>query len=867
MTSPANHVDVRALGWFEVRLFAAEISFTMVANCSRSGLLIGRLLVLVLALIVWGSAQDSGQPVSVNFYVLDENQHPIAQAQVEVRLQEQIVASTTTDETGRGKITLPVSGRYLLRVIKKDYITSETWLEIKATDGAERIDVVLSHIALSKQEVTVQGKSSDPVMEESSIPSTLAPKQAKQAPSRPATLTDALPLVPGVVRARDGSIGIAGYAENHSTLLINSVDVTDPSTGGFGLSVPIDTVETINVTEMPYLAQYGKFIAGVVAAETRRGGDKWAISLNDPLPEFRIRSGHLVGVKDMSPRLNFGGPLIANRLFVSEGTEYLLHKQAVRTLPFPANETRFKAINSFTQIDAVISPTHALATSFHYSPHSLRYAGLDFFNPQPVTPNADFHASTATIIDRISLGGGVLQSTIANTRVTTRIQPQGIAEMLLSPLGNRGNYFSQQSRQATRFAWIENWTPHTHHFAGDHILQLGSVLSYSEDEGQLHGRPVQIQDATGRALRRVDFTGGQPFALSDYAPAVYAQDHWILNTHFALDLGVRFEEQTITLTSRTAPRGGFVWTPSEDKKTIFRGGAGVFYDSVPLGVYAFNSFPEQTVTWFDASGGIVGDPVHYINITQEAARSGFPLVDRAKRSGNFAPYSAAWHLELEREVSRSVMVRIKYLQSAAHDLIALQPQLVQGQNVLVLGSSGTARTHQYEFTVRIGVEPQRQFFFSYVRQHARGDVNDASGYIGNFPFPVVHQGLIASLPDEIPNRFLLWGAYALPWKFQLNPHIELRNGFPYQPVNVLQQYLSTGGGSQPRFPRYFSFDVLVSKDFQITKKHAIRISIPMTNLTNHFNPLEAHSNIADPHYGEFFGNYPRRVLLDFDFLN
>jgi len=837
----------------------------MVAKCSKSGWLIVHLLALMFALIVLACAEDSGQPVSVNFYVLDENQHPLAQAQVEVRLQGQILACTTTDETGRGGITLPISGRYMLRVTKKDYITSETSLEIKA--AVEAVDVVLSHIGLSKQEVTVQGRSSDPVTEESSIPSTLAPKQAAQVPSRPATLTDALPLVPGVVRAADGTIGIAGYAENHSTLLINSVDVTDPSTGAFGLSVPIDTVETINVTEMPYLAQYGKFIAGVVAAETRRGGDKWAFSLNDPLPEFRIRSGHLVGVRDMSPRLNFGGPLIANRLFVSEGTEYLLHKQAVRTLPFPANETQFKAINSFTQVDAVLSSTHTLTASFHDSPHSLRYAGLDFFNPQPVTPNADFHESTATVIDRMSLGGGVLQSTLANTRVTTGIQPQDTAEMLLSPLGNRGNYFSQQSRQATRFVWIENWTPRTLHFAGDHILQLGSVLSYSEDEGRLRARSVQIRDGDGRTRQRVDFTGGQPFALSDYAPAVYAQDHWMLNSHFALDLGVRFEEQTITLTSRTAPRAGFVWTPREDKKTVVRGGAGVFYDSVPLGVYAFNSFPEQTVTSFDPSGGIVGGPVRYINITQEAARSGFPLVDRARRSGNFAPYSAAWHLELEREVSRSLLVRAKYLQSAAHDLIALQPQFVQGQNALVLGSSGTARTHQYELTARIGAKSQRQFFFSYVRQHARGDVNDASGYTGNFAFPVVRRGLIASLPNEIPNRFLLWGTYALPRKFQLNPHVELRNGFPYQPVNVLQQYLSIGMGSQPRFPRYFSFDLLVSKDFQITKKHAIRISIPMTNLTNHFNPLEVHSNIADPYFGEFFGNYPRRILLDFDFLN
>ncbi|MDP9159089.1 MAG: TonB-dependent receptor [Acidobacteriota bacterium] len=819
---------------------------------------------LAFVSVAWAS-DTPGQAVRVNFYVLDENQRSVADTLIEVRLQEQTVARTTTDESGKGSITVHAPGRYVLRVTKKGYLAVESSVAIQGASASETVDISLSRIDLSKQDITVHQTSSDPVTEESSSPSTLTPKQAEQTPSRPATLKDTLPLLPGVVRARDGRTGIAGYSENHSALLVNSVDVTDPATGAFGLSIPIDSVETIKVAEMPYLAQYGKFIAGVVTAETRPGGDKWSISLNDPLPEFRIRSGHLEGVKDMSPRLNFGGPLIANRLFVSEGAEYLLHKQPVRGLTFPANETWFKAINSFTQVDAILSSTQTLTGSFHDSPHSLRYADLDFFNPQSVTANADFKESTETIIHRIAIGGGVLQSTLANTRVVSRIQPQGTAEMLLSPLRNGGNYFSQQLRRATRFAWVENWMPRARQFHGSHLLQLGSVLSYSEDEGQLRARPVKVQDAGGRTLQRIDFIGGKAFALSDYAPAVYAQDHWILTPQLALDVGVRFEEQTITFTSRTAPRGGFVWTPSQNKRTVFRGGAGIFYDSVALGIYAFNSFPEQLVTSFNAAGGIVGEPIHYVNTTQETTRSGFAFVDRAKRSGNFSPSSFAWNLEMQREISNFLLVRVKYLQSAAQDLITLQPRVLHGQSALVLESSGTARSRQYEFTSRIGSTPQRQFFFSYVRQYARGNLNDASGYTGNFPFPVVHHDLTASLPNEIPNRFLLWGTFSFPRKFQLNPQVEWRSGFAYQPVNVLQQYILSAGSG--RFPRYFSFDLLVSKDFQITKKHAIRISIPMTNLTNHFNPLEVHSNIADPQYGKYFASYPRRVLLDFDFLN
>ena len=159
---------------------------------------------------------------------------------------------------------------------------------------------------------------SNPVEETTSKPVTLGPTKAKNTPLRPATLTDALPLVPGVVRAPDGTLNIAGLGKNHSALLVNSVDVTDPATGNFGISVPIDSVETIQVSEMPYLAQYGRFTAGVVAADTRRGGNEWNYSLNDPLPDFFIRSGHLMGVRDAAPRFNLSGPIVSNRFYFLE---------------------------------------------------------------------------------------------------------------------------------------------------------------------------------------------------------------------------------------------------------------------------------------------------------------------------------------------------------------------------------------------------------------------------------------------------------------------------------------------------------------------------------------------------------------------
>ena len=275
---------------------------------------------VVMCSVVWASGpNDVPANYSINLSVIDEKNQPVSNATVEIRVNGKALSTSTTSAAGKVTLAVKTAGSYSLNIQKKGYLPLETALEVSESNRTQDIDVVLSESALSEQSVVVKGEASNPVTDTTSSPTTLAPSKAKDTPLRPATVVDALPLIPGIVRAPDGSVRIAGFGEDHSALLVNSVDVTDPATGGFGLSVPIDSVQTIEVSEMPYLAQYGRFTAGVVAAETRRGGDKWDYSLNDPFPDFFIRSAHLEGVRDASPRFNVSGPIIANRLYFLEG--------------------------------------------------------------------------------------------------------------------------------------------------------------------------------------------------------------------------------------------------------------------------------------------------------------------------------------------------------------------------------------------------------------------------------------------------------------------------------------------------------------------------------------------------------------------
>jgi hypothetical protein len=819
--------------------------------------------------LLFPAAQARAQaatPGVVNVRILDEKAQPLSGVRIDTEIGGAVASTATSDAQGRAAVRCDAPPQCTVVASLSGYNSVRTAVA-PAESATSTLQLTLSKTIQHDETVTVQADSTSPLETTESSESRLPVAEATVSPLRPATLIDALPLVPGVIRTPDGRVKIAGLDEQHSALIINSVDVTDPATGDFGLSVPIDSVDTVKVMQSPYLAEYGNFTAGVVSAETRRGGDKWSYALNDPLPEVRIRSGHLVGLRSATPRFNLSGPLIPNRLYFLNGTEYLMHKDQVRTLPFPVNETKSTALNSFTQFDGILTGKQTITATVHFAPHTVQYANLNFFDPEGVTPNADNQEDTGTITHRMELAGGLLSSTLAATRVASNVTPQSPGVMTLSPIGNSGSYFGQQNGQATRVQWLETWAPKPLLWHGRHSFQVGSVLAYAEDEGKLLGRDVQLKDATGHLLQEITYGAQGGYNLNDAEPAVYAQDHWVLNTQFAIDTGLRWETQSLTSTTRLAPRAGFAWTPTKDREAlVIRGGMGVFYDQVPLDTYAFRSFPQQTVTTYDGRGNITDGPRLFYNLTSTEPDSRFPLIDQATHAGNFAPYSLAWNVEAEQKIRSFATLRIRYLQSDASNQLTLNSQVTPDRSALVLGGSGSEQTKQFDVTAGLGSSPERRMYFSYVRQSAQGVLTDVASYLGAFRYPVVRSKEEASAAGEIPNRFLLWGTQTLPWRMRVSPHVEYRNGFSYQPVDALQQYVSLASAAQPRYPRYFSLDARFSKDVNIGPKHAVRLSLSGINLSNHSNYLQVHSNTADPQYGTFFGNYGRHLLVDFDFL-
>ena len=255
----------------------------------------------------------------------------------------------------------------------------------------------------------------------------------------------------------------------------------------------------------------------------------------------------------------------------------------------------------------------------------------------------------------------------------------------------------------------------------------------------------------------------------------------------------------------------------------------------------------------------------FYNITEQSAHSDLPLIYRnALLPGNFAPYSTNTNIQVEQILSPGFRLRASYLQSRSDDLIVLTPQETPSLSAYALNGGGNSSLKQFEMTAAARAGRESQIYFSYVRSRAVGNLNDFGNYLANFPPAVILPDAHTNLPGDVPNRFLAWGTFSPPDKFRIMPRVEYRSGFPWSPVNALQNYVGTPDTS--RFPGYLSVDAKITKDFRVSDKYTVRFGVTGSNLTDHFNPVSVRGNVADPAYGIYFGEYRRRYTADFDVI-
>ena len=782
-----------------------------------------------------------------------------AQAGVPVKLSSDSQGaqplSTLTGTEGQFEFQQLHAGVYLLEISLRGFKPFAKRVVLQQRElRVENIGLELEAIS---QSVEVQGQASA-VTEHSADPdTTLTNRELPALPMAEQTAKEALPLVPGVVRTMDGMLNIKGEVENQGMLLVDSSQLVDPVTGSFAIAVPLAAVETLNVYETPYNAQYGGFSGGLATIETKAPPGQWQYGLMDFVPGIRGKAGHLVGVSAETPRLFVGGPLVKDKLNISEALDYTIKNRPVRGLAWPDNESRTRGFTSFTTLQAILSPKHLLTANMAAFSMHTQFADINSLVPQSASSNSGSKGASVSVNDSYQLTAGTLATMFRYTRFDSNAYGQGSADMLITPEGWGGNFFNSWAKKANQFQALPMFQLARKTWHGSHDVKVGVDVLHRSYTGTSQSRPIRLLREDGSLAERIDFQGMNALDGEDTEVSEFAQDHWVLTDRLAVDSGIRLSSQSNGRSAAFVPRAGLAYSLDRDNKTVLRTGAGIFYDRVPLLATTFTQNAMRVASFYDQAGQMVGAPVPFQNAYLET-KGGQTAFGDSRNPGTSA-HNVTWNLGADRQLRPSMTLRLNYLQSQTSNLFVVSPWTsANGDNpLLALTHTGNSHYREFQAAVRYQVSRRGELNVAYIRSRSRGDLNTLSDTYVPFEQPIIRPNVNGYLASDVPGRLLSSGIFQLPWNLTVSPVVDLHTGFRRSEVDVLQNYVGTPNSQ--RFPTFFSLDMKIYRDFHLPafagrlKDRRFRLGVYSLNITNHSNPHDVFNNIASPVFGHFVG--------------
>jgi len=610
-------------------------------------------LVVILALgvaAVGRSAQSATGVLRGAVSVIGPDGQPLSVAAVQLKLSGAPLGSSSlsTFSTSEGEykfIGLP-AGSYTLEASLQGFKNFVKAVSLPAPETV--VEDIRLEIEELRESVTVQAETVGIATKEAAPAEELKQDTIQTIPLATERFTEALPLIPGVVRGPDGLLNVKGARASQSGLLVNSANVTDPATGEYAINLPIDVIQSLQVLTNPYAPEYGKFTGGVTSIETRRGGDKWKVQLTNFFPRFRRRGGSFVGLQSVTPRLMFTGPLRKDKVKFLQAFEYRFNRAEVEFKGFPPlqRDKKLESFDSFTQLDWDLNAANHVSTVFSLFPQKLEFVNLDTFNPQVVTANFKQRGFLWGINERMVLSNrSLLESYFSIKQFDANIFPSSGNEIMnFAPNRNSGNFFNRQDRETRRYEGLEIFNFSPPNFAGSHLMKVAAGVSYTTFDGRNVSNAVRILRANGTRSAQIDFVGDGKLDRNKTEFLTYFQDKWSASNRLTLEYGVRYDRDTIAEDNNFAPRLGFAFLPILDGRTVVRGGVGLFYDKTNFNVATFEQLQERVLTRFGPDG---------VQLTGAPLRQRFVLDKNEFRT----PRSVNWNVELDREWMKNLFIR------------------------------------------------------------------------------------------------------------------------------------------------------------------------------------------------------------------
>ena len=660
----------------------------------------------------------------------------------------------------------------------------------------------------------------------------------------------ALRLLVGVIEV-PGGVAIKGGRPSQASVQLGPGMFVDPATGLSQARLPDDAIDSVTVLPNPYAVEYGRFSSGLVLIQTRRAADRWKTRLNSLDPSFRTKRHEplkIIGISTFTPRLETGGPLIKDRLFLQEAAQYRYRTSEVPSRPQEDLKTAH-SFSSFTRLDANVSTRHVLVAAGGFFPSVSNYATLGTFTPPNAAADLDSGVNALSVTER-SLWTDALfsETTVEMNQYRSEVLPQSVAPMELLPETTLGSFFNHQTRTTSTYQLIETLSGSRNGNGGLHLFKAGLDLLHSRFSGTSASEPVLIRRSDGRLVRRLDFGPPTVQSIDSTDLALFVQDRVQPNSRWYVEFGGRLDRDGVIRQFNITPRVGTAVLLNASGSAVLRSGFGYFYERTPSAAGAFTQYESFVETRYGEDGITpLGAPMPFRHTTA-------PELHTSR--------SLTWDLAYDHRFNVMWALHAGTVdRHGSHELL-VEPIAGATTSELRLHSDGRSAYREVELGVHFTRGTLVDLNASYVRSYARADLNAFTTFFDSVLWPVVGVNQYAPARADSPHRLLARGR-AMPTKSWLLVGVfDWRTGLPYSVVDEALDFV--GNRNDRRFPDYMRLELGVERRIRLLKFQPW-VGVRVDNALDLFLPTDVQANNSSPFFGSFYNSEYRQFRIQFRF--
>ena len=888
------------------------------------------------------AAQETVNFGSVSGRIADEQGAVVPAARVVARqLDTNQSSELLSDGSGRFRFPYLRVGRYEI-VVSRDGFADTTRTLAVTVGSAFEVPITLRVAGL---DATVSVSAAAPVIEaaRSQIAGTVLGTEIDTLPLNGRQSLDLALLVPGVAPPNIAGtqlfaetsavpgvgLSVASQRNFSNNFIVDGLSANDDAAGLSGIPVGVDAVEQLQVVTSGGQAELGRALGGFVNVITRSGtntlrGDVYGFFRDRALNAPNALTGTRLPMSQTQAGGSLGGPLRRDRTFFFVNAEHRHLEQTGLTTITAAGANAINArlaaagypgvpvvtglfdspVDSsqwLAKADHQVSGTQQLSARVSwYDVDASRARGAGGLSAPSAAAGLDNRDIAVALGQTLTLSDRTVNETRAQV---ARGDLQAPPEDALGPSVNIagvavfGTLSSSPTARLNQLYQIVNTLSHQH---GAHALRAGVDVLVNDDTITFPraARGAYTFSSLANFLAGTYNTSGftQTFGATQVAQAspalgLYAQDEWKHGSGLTFNLGLRYDVQWLesvrTDGSNLAPRVGVAWTPSSSRRSIVRGGAGLFFDRVPLRAVANALLSAGNTTDLTQ--------LRQTSVSLSPAQAGAPVfpavLPAAVPSTTLVNFTTMDHA-LEHAHSRQASVEFEQ-QLGARTTVSLGYQYVRGVHLLMQvnqnvpsclasgGNNGCRPDPAYANNNRYSSVGESSFHglllslvarpSSWGRVRASYTLSKSLNNVGEafFNSPIDPLDLSKDWgrsDDDQRHRLVLDGSVRVPGGFDLSGMMQYYSALPLNITSGVTTVQGTAGRpivNGAFIPRnagtgsdFFTLSARVSRGFVVGRVR-IEALAEAFNLTNRRNVLTRNATFGS-------GDYPASPLPSFN---